>query len=88
MVAVECPRCGWKQEVYRPRTTVSMAEATCPTCRAPGRPEVISEVAHDSPLAACTLKRLGVPPYDIVRVESTEASHFALLAADRRLFDF
>ena len=83
VVAIDCPRCGWRREVYRPRTRVGLAEATCPHCREPARPEMVSALAEDSPLAALPLSRAGIPPYDIVRVDGEDASAFFLLAADR-----
>jgi adenylyltransferase/sulfurtransferase len=60
-----------------------MSEAVCPHCREPGRPETVSAVEEDSPLAARPLAALGVPPYDVVRVDGDEQSGFFLLAADR-----
>lgn len=83
VTALDCPRCGWHAEVYRPRTRVSMAEAVCPHCREAARPEVISAVDEGTPLAAESLSRLGVPPYDVLRIESGDQSAFVLLAADR-----
>ena len=80
---LECPRCGWRQAVMRPRTKVRMADAACPTCHAPGRPEMSSVVEEDDPLAARPLAELGIPPYDIVRVDGAESSGFFLLAGDR-----
>ncbi len=83
VTAISCPRCGWTTAVFRPRTKVRQAEATCPTCREPGRPEIISAVAEDSPLAARPLAELGIPAYDIVRVDGEGATGFFLLAGDR-----
>jgi adenylyltransferase/sulfurtransferase len=83
VTAVGCPRCGWRAEVMRPRTTVSMAEATCPNCREPGRPELISAVEEGTPLEGRALAEVGIPAYDIVRVDGPEGSGFFLLAADR-----
>jgi adenylyltransferase/sulfurtransferase len=83
VLAVECPRCGWRQEVMRPRTRVRQAEATCPNCREPGRPELVSAVEQGSSLAGRTLAAVGVPAYDIVRVDSSAGSRFFLLAGDR-----
>jgi adenylyltransferase/sulfurtransferase len=80
---VECPRCDWHHEVHRPRTRVTMAEAVCPHCRQPGRPEILSALDESSPLAARPLADLGIPPYDIVRVDGADASAFFLLAEDR-----
>jgi adenylyltransferase/sulfurtransferase len=83
VVSIECPRCGWRAEVLRPRTSVRQAEAICPTCREPGRPEIVHAIEEDSPLARLPLARVGVPSYDIVRIDGESESGFFLLAADR-----
>ena len=59
------------------------AEAACPRCREHGRPELVSAVEEDSPLSGRTLAAIGVPAYDIVRVEGTSGCQFFLLAGDR-----
>jgi adenylyltransferase/sulfurtransferase len=82
-VAVDCPRCGWRAEVLRPRAKVSAAEAICPNCHEPARPEFESAVIADSPLTALPLARVGIPTYDIVRVDGAAESGFFLLDADR-----
>ena len=69
VVAIDCPRCDWRGEVMRPRVKVRAAEAVCPNCREPARPEFASAVDQDSPLADRPLCRVGIPPYDIVRVD-------------------
>ncbi len=83
VTAVECPRCGWRKDVFRPRTKVAMAEAVCPTCQDSARPEMVSAIEEDSPLADRSLADLGIPAYDIVRVDGSEGSGFFLLAGDR-----
>jgi adenylyltransferase/sulfurtransferase len=83
VVAVECPRCGWRQEIMRPRTRVSQSEAICPACRETGRPELCSAIDLVSPLASRTLQDVGIPAYDIVRVDGSSGSRFFLLAGDR-----
>ena len=40
-------------------------------------------IEEDSPLAAEPLSRVGIPPYDIVRIDGAAESGFFLLAADR-----
>jgi adenylyltransferase/sulfurtransferase len=80
---LECPRCDWQRAMMRPRTKVRMADATCPICQESGRPEIVSAVEEDSPLAARSLAELGIPPYDIVRIDGAETSGFFLLAGDR-----
>ena len=71
-------------EVMRPRAKVKAALAICPHCREPARPEFASSVEEDSRLAAEPLSRVGIPPYDIVRIEGSTESGFFLLAADRQ----
>ena len=83
VTTIDCPRCDRKAEVYRPRTKVGMSEATCPNCGEPGRPIVINAIEAESPLASLPLAKVGIPPYDIVRVDGPEASGFYLLAGDR-----
>jgi molybdopterin/thiamine biosynthesis adenylyltransferase len=83
VVAIECARCDWRSEVMRPRVKVKSADAQCPNCREPARPVFESGVDQDSALAAQPLSRLGIPPYDIVRVDGESESGFFLLTADR-----
>jgi adenylyltransferase/sulfurtransferase len=83
VAAFDCPRCDWRAEVHRPRTKVAMSESVCPHCREPARPEVVSAVEEGTALADLPLATLGVPSYDIVRVDSDDRSGFFLLAADR-----
>ncbi len=83
VTTIHCPRCDRRVEVFRPRTKVGMAEAVCPVCKEPGRPEIVNAVEEDSPLAALPLAKVGIPPYDIVRVDGPDGSGFFLLAGDR-----
>ena len=80
---VECPRCGWKNEVYRPRTKVAMSEAECPACHEGGRPEIVGSIEEGTPLADRPLAGLGIPAYDIVRVDGPAGTGFFLLGGDR-----
>jgi adenylyltransferase/sulfurtransferase len=83
VVALDCPRCRWRGELFRPRVEVKSSEAVCPNCREAARPELISAVEDTSPLAQQPLGRVGIPAYDIVRVDAPAGSGFFLLAADR-----
>lgn len=81
--AIECPRCDWRSEPMRPKSKVSQVEASCPNCGEPARPMIVDRVAEDSPLAGRSLAELGVPPYDMVRVEGASETGFFLLGGDR-----
>ncbi len=84
VVALDCPRCQWRDEVMMPRVKVKAALAICPRCREPARPEFASSVEEDARLAGEPLLRVGIPPYDIVRIDGSTESGFFLLAADRQ----
>jgi adenylyltransferase/sulfurtransferase len=83
VVALDCPRCGWHAEMFRPRARLHQAEADCPQCREPAQPETVHAVEEDSPLGFRLLADLGVPAYDIVRIDGEAGTGFFLLAADR-----
>ena len=82
VVAIECPRCAWRGEVMRPRVKVRAAEAVCASCRKPALPVFASAVEDSSPMAEEPLCRVGIPPYDIVRVEGADG--LRILPAGRR----
>ena len=96
VVALDCPRCGWRAEVFRPRTRAGtvpearkagLSDAHCqePLARAP---KWCTEIDDDSPLGTTrTLADLGIPAYDIVRIDGAAGSGFFLLAADRSRLD-
>jgi adenylyltransferase/sulfurtransferase len=83
VAAIHCPRCDRRTEILRPRTKVGMSEAICPECREPGLPEILNAIEQGSPLELLPLAKVGIPPYDIVRVDGAEGSGFFLLAVDR-----
>lgn len=83
LVSLSCPPCGERRSILRPLLLVSHKEGTCPKCGQAMRPEIIHEVESSSPLAAEPLCRLGVPPFDIVKVKSPRGVEFARLDADR-----
>ncbi len=83
VLAVDCPRCGWRGEVMRPRVKVQAGAASCPKCRESARPGLASAIEESSPMAREPLGRVGIPPYDIVRVDGPADSGFFLLGADR-----
>jgi molybdopterin-synthase adenylyltransferase len=84
---VECESCGWKKRVYRPRTVVSRSEAVCAKCAKEARPRVVSTVVEGSAEAMESLASLGIPPFDVLRVDHGEDSEFVILDADAYVLD-
>jgi hypothetical protein len=67
----------------RPLPLVGMSQAVCPECKQPQRPQLCHEVTLEDGLADRKLSELGIPPYDIVRVSTSEGEQVYLLAGDR-----
>lgn len=61
-----------------------MKDALCEKCGSLTKPRLEHEVAQASPLAAQTLKSLGIPAYDIVRVTDGEREECFLLGGGRQ----
>jgi adenylyltransferase/sulfurtransferase len=81
--ALDCPGCRRHDEIPRVRSCRHDADATCARCGEPALPEVLHTVEEDSPAAGRALTELGLPPYDIVRVDGACESRFVLLDAER-----
>ncbi len=85
VVALEFPD-GEVRRVMRPMQAVGMREATVAgSDDEMARPKLEHTITADSPLADEKLCDLGVPPYDIVRVQMPQGEQVFLLAADRDL---
>ena len=46
-------------------------------------PEILSALDEHSPLIVQSLRRVGIPPHDIVRIDGATESGFFLLKDDR-----
>ena len=65
----------------RARSLVSQ-EGRLPSCRQVAHPNSLNLVEEDSELASRPLAELGMPPYDIVRVDGARETGFFLLNSD------
>jgi adenylyltransferase/sulfurtransferase len=84
VTSLTCDRCSHRQRVMKPLPLVGMRQINCPQCGEMVRPEIVHVVESDTPLAEQPLAALGVPAYDIVRIENHGGQHAFLLAADRQ----
>ncbi|MCA9263570.1 MAG: ThiF family adenylyltransferase [Planctomycetales bacterium] len=82
VVRLDCV-CGNRRNVMRAREAVAASEAVCPDCGELAKPFMVHSIDADSELATATLRELGIPPYDIVRVAQANEECFLLLAGDR-----
>ena len=83
VVAVVCARCESEQRIMKPQQLVGVKHAICPKCGQTSKPMLTHSIDSESELAKETLTTLGIPPYDIVRVETPVGEKLVLLANDK-----
>ena len=83
LVDVECPACRVKKEIYRPVALVSMKEGKCGQCGGVMKTNIVHTVEQGTPLAKRSLREVGVPPFDIVKVETASSGLYGRLEKDR-----
>ena len=83
VVAIQCSNCDNRRPIMRSLAAVGMSEATCPQCGETARPVLEHNIRADQPLAKESLARLGIPAYDIVRLQNETGEQVYLLAGDR-----
>jgi adenylyltransferase/sulfurtransferase len=77
-----CGACGAKREVMRALAAVSQRDAVC-GCGKAMKPAMTHAAERGGPLAGRALREVGVPPYDVVKVETATSGLYARLAKDR-----
>jgi molybdopterin-synthase adenylyltransferase len=83
VIALDCA-CEHSWPVMRPLHLVRSTDAKCERCANDARPRLAHSIVAGSELAGERLRSLGIPPYDIVRVVTSETDRAFLLAADGR----
>ncbi|MDA1050073.1 MAG: ThiF family adenylyltransferase [Planctomycetota bacterium] len=82
VVSTFCAQCQAEQRIMKPQQLVGMKHAICPECGQTAMPSLEHSIDSGSALANETLAALGIPPYDIVRVETSIGEKLVLLADD------
>ena len=81
--SLDCGHCGHVRRVMRPQQLVGMEESRCPECHTHAKPVLQHAVGSHDELAGQTLASLGIPPYDIVRINDGQQAAVFLLGGDR-----
>ncbi len=84
LMGFKCITCDRAFQVNRPRALVSADEGMCRECEMPMQSETTFDIAVGSNLVARQMNEIGIPAYDIVKVETENGLTFALLDADRQ----
>ena len=83
IVSISCSQCQIDQRIMQPQQSVGVKHAVCPKCGQTSKPLLEHSISSESELASETLTALGVPPYDIVRIETSVGERLVLLANDK-----
>lgn len=86
VVSVRCDQCQVSHRIMRPRVVVSRDEAVCPECRELGQIDVIHRVSDDSTMKEEPLRRLGIAPYDVLHIRTSDSDLAVCLADDKHVF--
>ncbi|MEM9413678.1 MAG: ThiF family adenylyltransferase [Planctomycetota bacterium] len=82
LAKMECRSCGLFLDVNRPRNEVGVSESICEQCGENMIAESLSEVAKGEFMNR-TLREMGIPDYDIVKVRTNNGYEYILLEDDR-----
>jgi molybdopterin-synthase adenylyltransferase len=85
LVDVECPSCSVTRTILRPVALVTLRDGKCGQCGAVMKTNIIHSVERGTPMAARTLREVGVAPFDIVKVETESSGLYVRLEGDRAL---
>jgi adenylyltransferase/sulfurtransferase len=83
VVSLTCAPCGWHRPLMRPLYLVGIEAARCEHCGQMAKPRLEHTIEAGSALAGERLSALGIPPFDILRIEAGKSQFTALLAGDR-----
>lgn len=83
LVGVECPGCKLQRDVLRPVAATTLRDAKCRTCGAVMKTTIVHEVERGTPLAAKSLREVGVAPFDVVKIETEASGLYVRLEGDR-----
>lgn len=72
LLGFNCSGCGAHEEVNALLSRLDESASDCPRCARPRRPEIISSLGSDHPLATRSLDGLGVPPGEVLAVRAAD----------------
>ncbi len=82
LLALACEHCQLLTPVNRPIAQVTLGDGKCPQCGLIRHPKIVCDIGIEDEAASQTLRQLGIPEYDIVKVKGAERKVQILLNAD------
>ncbi len=81
LVQLNCRTCNKQTKIERPLCLVGSSEGVCESCQQPLQPETISEISGDSEYVNHQLSAIGIPDWDIIKVQTEAEIQFVQLKA-------
>lgn len=82
VISIDCEPCGISRSLMRVTHKTGAQEVICSQCGQTAHPHITHWIDEDNPLTGQTLRAVGVPDYDIVRVHDATDLHVVLLSGD------
>jgi molybdopterin/thiamine biosynthesis adenylyltransferase len=86
VIGLSCGRCGVEEVVGEPLTLLSVERATCETCGEVREPRLTNVVRGDETYASWPLRRLGIPPLDVLEARGGGRHVWYEFTGDLRAF--
>ncbi len=83
LLEVHCPTCDIRKPIMKPLALSHYKDGVCAKCGTVMLTKIVHTIEAGTPEAKRTLRELGVPPFDIVRVRKGRDTRFLRLAGDR-----
>ena len=88
LTELNCRSCDRRVEINQSRCLVESSRGICDQCQMPMQSEALFAVDAGTELASRSMAELGIPAYDIVKIETDKSVRFVLLTGDRNVFRF
>lgn len=83
VVALECPGCKDRHEIFKPISLVSQDQSICSKCGEPMKPELVHAVEQNEDWIDRKLSEIGIPMYDIIKISGQDSEIHVVLNGDR-----
>jgi adenylyltransferase/sulfurtransferase len=77
--SLDCSSCARRQSVQKPLPLLGLSDAVCPSCRQVMQPRMIHHVDAAGPWADRSLRQMGIPDWDILRIQTETQIRFVEL---------
>lgn len=81
---LECPACGYRQEIFQPAENIQEGQLYCPKCGKEAAAIFLHSIAEENDCLRKTAREIGLPPWDIIWARHGTRSIGFELSGDHR----